>query len=114
MSVSFIGFDEKTLTFSTAADINPGTLVKLSGNGTVAACAADDAVFGVVISCRNCLACVQIGGYVVLPYTGTAPTVGLNTLCAGSATALEVDSTNGKEKFVLDVDTTAATCGVLL
>ena len=114
MSVSFIGFDEKTLTFSTASDLTPGTLVKLSGNGTVAACAADDAVFGVVISCRSRLACVQLGGYVVLPYTGTAPTVGLNTLCAGSATALEVDATNGKEKYVLNVDAAAATCGVLL
>ncbi len=114
MSVSFLGFDEKTLTFSTAADLTPGTLVKLSSSKTVAACAADDAVFGVVISCRNCLACVQIGGYVVLPYTGTAPTVGLNALCAGSSTALEVDTTNGREKYVLDIDTTAGTCGILL
>ena len=114
MSVSFIGFDEKTLTFSTAADLAPGTLVKLSGNGKVAACAADDAVFGVVISCRNRLACVQLGGYVLLPYTGTAPTVGLNKLCAGSATALEVDTTNGKEKYVLNVDAVSALCGVLL
>lgn len=114
MAVSFKGIGERVLSFKTASAINAGSLVKMSANGTVAACAENDKFIGVVLSCRNNIAAVQIGGYVKVGYSGTAPTVGYNQLCAKSGTAVEVDAANGRALLVLDVDTTASTAGILL
>lgn len=114
MSISFNGFNEQVLTFKTETELAAGTLVKMSGNGTVAACANGDKIIGVVLSCRDNLACVQVGGYINLPYSGTAPTTGYCGICAASATKIKTDSSAGKLLAVFDTDTTAATAGILL
>ena len=50
MNVSFAGFGENIATFETAAAIPAGTPVKMSANGTVAACAAGDAFIGIAVT----------------------------------------------------------------
>ena len=51
-------------------------------------------------------------GFAVLPYSGTAPTVGFATLAADS-NADATASASGREVLVTEVDATAKTVGVL-
>lgn len=114
MSISFKGFNEQVLTFKTEAELAAGTLVKMSGNGTVAPCESGDKIIGVVISCRDNTAGVQVGGYITLPYSGAEPSPGYCSICAASETEITQDSSNGKLLAVLETDTAAATAGILL
>ncbi len=114
MSVSFKGINEQVITFKAEEELAEGTLVTLSANGTVSPCAANDKIVGVVISCRDNLAAVQISGYVTLPYSGSAPALGLTAICAASDTKIKADATNGKIVTVLETDTAALTAGILL
>ncbi len=113
MSISFKGFNEQVLTFKTEAELAAGTLVTMSDNGTVAACANGDKIIGVVLCCRDNLASVQVGGYINVPYSGTAPKVGYCGISAASATEIKSD-TSGRELAVFDTDTAASTAGILL
>ncbi len=114
MSISFTGINEQVITFKTETVLEAGTLVKISSNGTVSACAANDKIAGVVLFCRDRLAAVQISGFAPLPYTGTAPALGYSKICAASATAIKADSTNGRELMVLEADTAEAVAGIML
>lgn len=114
MSISFTGINEQVITFKTETELEAGTLVKISANGTVSACAANDKIAGVVLFCRDKLAAVQVSGFAALPYTGTAPTLGYAKLCAASATQIKADSTNGRELMVLEADTNEKIAGFML
>lgn len=114
MKVSFNGFNETVATFETATEIAQGKLVKMSANGKVAVCVADDAFIGVVIKGESDAASVQLGGYARLTYSGTsAPSVGYNKFSSDANGNLTVD-TDGKEYLVIDVDTVAKTAGIML
>ncbi len=113
MSVSFEGFDEKVLTFNTSEDLESGTLVKLSGNGTVTACGEDDGFIGVVIDKRKNICSVQVGGFVTLPYEGAAPGLNYQTLCAASEGAVTAGE-SGRQYLVTAVDSEAGTVGIIL
>lgn len=53
---------------------NPaGTPVKMSANGTVAACAAGDAFIGIAVSQRGDFVGVQLKGYRNAAVTGSVP-----------------------------------------
>ena len=114
MSVSFKGINEHVVTFRTEEDLAAGTLVTVSDNGTVSPCAANGKIVGVVISCRENLAAVQISGYITLPYSGSAPALGVTAIAAASDTKIKADSTNGKLVTVVETDTAALTAGILL
>lgn len=114
MSISFKGFNEQVLTFNTSAELDAGTLVKMNGSGTVAPCASGDKIMGVVLACRNNIASVQVGGYISLPYSGTAPTPGYCGICAADSTKIKTDNSAGKLLAVLETDTTASVAGILL
>ena len=73
MNVSFAGFGENIATFETAAAIPAGTPVKMSANGTVAACAAGDAFIGIAVSQRGDFVGVQLKGYRNAAVTGSIP-----------------------------------------
>ncbi len=113
MSVAFGGFNENTATFKTASEIEVGTPVAMSGNGTVKACASGSAFCGIATSSDNSYVSVQLSGTVTLPYTGTAPAVGYSELSSGG-TGVKADSTNGREYLVLSVDTAQKTVTFLL
>ena len=86
-----------------------GKVVKVSANGTVSKCAANDGFCGVVAAMgRDGKACsVQLGGLVRVPYSGeTAPAVGWNLLAA--------DGNGGVSYLAVEVDTTGKTMTIML
>lgn len=113
MKISLNGLKEHVATFEATSQLKAGALVKISANGTVDTCGDTEKFAGVVLSCRGGFAAVQLGGYVVLPYTGTtAPVVGFQSLCGDGKGGVKAGS--GRELLVTDVDTTAKTVGFLL
>ena len=94
MKVSFDGFGENVLTFETQGTITAPAPVMLTANGKVGA--ASGAFCGICTAVRNGYAAVQVKGYVRVPYSGTAPTVGFVKLKASDGKAV-VDASNGRE-----------------
>ena len=109
MSFSFDGIGQWAATFA-CGEVQEGTMVKVSDNAKVAACAAGDAFCGQVISvAKDGMACaVALGGMVTASYTGTAPKVGFATLSADGSGGVKAD-TAGRSHLVTAVDTTAKT-----
>ena len=113
MSVSFGGIGELAATFLTHGTVNAGDAGKMYSDGTVAACEADDEFCGVAINVSDDgHATVQLGGYIVMPYTGTAPSLGYEKLLAASG-GVAADE-DGREYLVAEVNETAATVGFFM
>lgn len=111
MSVSFEGVGQVCATFL-GGKLTEGHVVKMSGNGTVGACAADDEFCGVAICCKDDACTVQVGGFVSVGYSGTAPAAGWNALTADGRGGVK---SGGSSKYLaVDVDTTAKTVTVML
>lgn len=114
MEYSFSGFGENAATFSAGTDVVAGAPVKMTANATVGTCADGDDFCGVALNVRCGYAAVQLSGYVSLPYSGTAPSVGWQNLKAAAGGKIQTASTGGRSLLVVDVDTAAGTCGVIL
>ena len=67
MKVCFHGFQENVASFEVSGTVSKGDPVKVSANGTVAACAAGDKFCGIALSVRDGIAAVQLAGYVRVP-----------------------------------------------
>ena len=113
MKVSFGGYGESIATFEAADGVQAGAPVKITANGTVGPCAEGDRFCGVAVSVRDGIAAVQLSGYVVLPYSGAGLAVGYQKAVAGADGKIKADAAGG-EILVVDMDTTAAVCGVIL
>ena len=113
MSVSFEGVGQVCATFL-GGKLTEGHVVKMTGNGTVGACAADDAFCGAAVCCKDDACTVQVGGFVTVGYTGTAPGVGWKALAADGKGGVKTAGTDGVNCLVTDVDTTAKTVTILL
>ncbi|MBW7572720.1 hypothetical protein [Caproiciproducens faecalis] len=113
MNISLNGYGEQMATFEAEAGVTPGMPVKMTGNGKVGAGTALDAFCGVAVSVRGGFAAVQLSGYVTVPYSGTAPTVGYQKLNCAADGKVQTEST-GRSLLVTDVDTAAQTCGIIL
>ena len=85
MKLSYEGIGQWAATFA-ASDVAEGELVKISANGTVAACTKGDPFCGMVLSVsRGGDACaVALGGLVTAGYTETAPAASRWTRVAGA------------------------------
>ena len=103
------GYNSRYITMQADSKMEPGDLVVMSGNNTVKKAAAGKFV-GVAHAVRGEYVLVQTGGFAVLPYSGTAPTVGFATLAADS-NADATASASGREVLVTEVDATAKTVG---
>ena len=114
MKISMNGFGENMATFACGGTTVYGSLVKMSDNGTVSPCVSGDVFCGVANSTRNGFAAVQLNGYREIPYTGTAPKVGYQTLAASGAQSVSTVSTGGRSYLVVDVDPNAKTIGMML
>ena len=112
MKVSFEGIGETVVTLHSAGN-TAGMCVKLSTNKTAAACAAGERIAGLSLADKGGFACVQLGGAVTVPYTGTAPAVGFAALVADGNGGVKT-AENGGEYLVLDVDSTAKTVTFIL
>ena len=115
MKVSFGGIGESVATFynSESAGASAGNLVKVSGNGEVAACANGNAICGLCISADDNFAAVQISGFVKATYSGTAPVLGHVKLSAAGGNVVKADS-SGREYLVIELDAAAKTVGFIL
>ena len=113
MSISFKGFNEQVLTFRTEAELTPGTPVKMSESATVAPCADGDKFIGITVSCRDGIAAVQVSGHVTLPYSGTAPELGITAVSAAGESDIKAD-TDGRAVTVVELDEENSTAGILL
>lgn len=119
MSVSFEGVGQVCATFL-GGGLTEGHVVKLTGSGTVGACAAGDSFIGAALCCKDDACTVQVGGFVTVSYSGTAPAAGWCALTAdgngGVKTAAAGDgkTESGRLLPVVSVDTTAKTVTILL
>ena len=104
MNVSFEGIGHLIATFA-AENGQEGQVCKLSDNGTVAACQAEEVFCGVMQSIRGDYAGVQLHGFAKVSYSGSAPAVGYNKLVADGNGGVKTG--NGKEYLVVSVDTEA-------
>ncbi len=106
------GIDEKLMTFQKSGTITEGThegkSCYLAGNMQVAVGVADQPFFGIIKKISGDDITVQFDGVFKAPYSGTAPTVGIQKLECGANGTVAVDATNGHECEVLKVDTTNA------
>ena len=116
MSVSFEGIGERAVTFETVNDVNAGAPVKMSANGKVALCGTGERMCGIALYvAEDGCASVQLGGYVNVSYTGTAPAVGYARMIADGNGGVKVDSeATGGEYLVTDVDENAKTVGFFM
>lgn len=103
MKVCFEDIGHMSATFAVASG-EAGVPVRLSGNAAVAPCADGEVFCGVLESCRGGFGGVQLHGFVTLPYTGTAPTLGYNTLVGNGSGGVKV-ATGGRSLLVVSVDT---------
>ena len=102
MKVCFEDIGHMSATFA-AQSGEGGQPVKVSGNGVVSACADGEVFCGVMESLRGGYAGVQLHGFVTLPYSGTAPTLGFNTLVANGNGGVKAAS-GGRAHLVVSVD----------
>ena len=114
MSISLHELDARCVTLAAAASLEVGDLCKLSTNRTAAKTASGEVPFGPVVGLRGGAAVVQMGGYVTLPYSGTAPAVGYGLLAADGNGGMKTVESGGKHYFICEVDTTAKTVGLFL
>ena len=105
MKVCFEDIGHMSATFA-AQSGEGGEPVRMSSNGTVIACADGEVFCGVMESLRGGYAGVQLHGFVTLPYSGTAPSLGYNELMANGAGGVKVAS-GGRKVLVVSVDSTA-------
>lgn len=68
---SFEDIGAVAATFAAGDGVKGGRVVKVSDNGTVAACADGEAFCGVAMEPRKGGAAVQVKGFMTVPYTGS-------------------------------------------
>ncbi len=107
------GFDTKEVTLYTDSNITPGMTVALAADSTGIVPASGEKFCGVCTDARGRYITVALKGYAEAAYTGTAPTVGYNTL-AGDGKGNAVLNENGRELLVASVDTSGKRIAVIL
>ena len=111
MNVNFNGYGENVATFSAESALTEaGVPVKMSGDGTVTKCVADDDFIGICVSVRDGYAAVQLSGYARFA-TNSKITVGFQQLAAAANGKIAIKSGGRK---LLVVDSTATEAGVIL
>ena len=111
MNVNFNGYNQNVLTFIADSGITePGVPVKMSDDGTVTVCGANEVFCGVCVGLRGGYAAVQLSGYARFA-TNSKITVGFQQLAAAANGKIAVKSGGRK---LLVVDSTATEAGVIL
>ena len=100
-------------TFAAKDGVKPGQVVKITANGEVGACSANDAFAGLALSTRESFAGVQVKGFLTVPTTGTV-NLGRVSLAADGSGGVQAASTGGVPALVVSVDTAAGTAVICL
>ena len=80
--ISFEGIGGDIATFHAETGVQPGQVVKLTADSTVAPCAAGERFCGVAVNARDGLSAVQFGGFVRLACADESVTPGFVKLTA--------------------------------
>ena len=110
MNVSFEEIGRLAVTFGHEG-CQAGQVCKVSGNGTVAPCAAGDKLCGIVEGVRGDYAAVQVAGFAEVPYSGSVA-LGHVSLCADGSGGVKAGA--GREYLVVSVDENAQTAIIML
>ncbi|MFI3140763.1 MAG: hypothetical protein R3Y27_00470 [Clostridia bacterium] len=115
MDISLQGFGQKTATFSTTtADLVVGEPVIMASNNTVKRATLGKLLVGVVTSICGDYVSVALKGAVTVPYSDSAPTLGVCSLSCDGDGGVEVDLEPLIYYRVLEVDSTNNTVTFLL
>ena len=90
-----------------------GQVCKVTANGTVEPCEAEESFCGVLEGIRGGFAGVQLHGFAMLSYTGTAPSLGYCNLVADGSGGIKTGEA-GKSYLVVNVDEDAMTATIEL
>lgn len=112
-SISMQGIGAAHLTAKKGTAATAGYPCHFTANDTVANSASAGAFSGVVEGVRGSLVTVQFRGFVTLPYSGTAPSVGYGILVANGSGGVK-SAQSGDSYLIVNVDTTAGTVCLLL
>lgn len=115
MKLSYEGIGQMCATFACEATMTEGAPVKLTESGKAEVCAAGENLCGVCAAVgHGGDACsVQVGGFVKLSYSGSAPTVGFGKLTADGACGVKTAS-SGREYLIAQVDPAEKTVTIML
>ncbi len=113
MNVAFDGIHETVVTMAAESTAEAGQVVKISANGTVAACGAGDPFFGLALSLRDGAAAVQIGGFMTVSCASGCPALGPVTLAADGNGGVKT-AASGTLAQVVAVDTADLTAVIYL
>ncbi len=102
MSISYEGIGYLAVNMPELDSVE-GHVCAINTEGAAVPCNSGDLFFGVVEAVRNYMACVQVEGFVKLPYSGSEPTAGLIKLAADGNGGVAVNS-NGRMHLVVSVD----------
>lgn len=111
--VSFDDIGAVVATFAAKDDVKPGQVVKITANGEVGACSANDAFAGLALSTRGGFAGVQVRGFFTVSTTGTV-SLGRVSLAADGSGGVQAASTGGAPALVVSVDSAAKTAVICL
>ena len=112
MNVDFKGFGENVATFAADSGLTaPGVAVKVTEDGKVAKCSANDKFCGICIAVRDGYATVQLRGYAEFK-AGSKIAPGYQKLAANSSGGVAINDSAGRELLV--VCSTVSMTGVLL
>ena len=117
MSVSFDGIDEMVVTFLSSGSAAPkaGQPVKISGEREVADCGDGERFIGIAISEEDGCTAVCTRGYLCLPFSGAAPTLGYGRLLADGNGGVKAGSgSEGGEYAIVSVDSVNNKVGFFL
>ena len=106
MSVSFHGIGQICATFLGTG--TEGQVVKMSDRDTVAPCSDGNSFCGVAVCVKDDACCVQVAGFVTVPYSSTVPSVGYAKLSANGAGGVKT-AAEGRSFLVVDVDESGKT-----
>lgn len=112
MNISYEGIGFLMVTFPDDGSVE-GQVCKLTSEGQVDGCIANDRFCGVVHSVEKHMAAVQVEGFVKVRYTGTAPVLGYAKLTADGFGGV-CTSTDGQDYLVVQVDTDKRTAMIKL
>ncbi len=113
MKISLNGFGENAATFKFTGVVSQGQPVTMADNFTVRLCENGDSIIGTVLNAKGEYASIQLAGYTQFGYSGTAPEVGMCTLC-GDGNGNVCVSDTGRQFIVTDVDTDNCKVGIIL
>lgn len=113
MEISFEGIGQVAATFMAADGVLPGMAVALTADSTVGAGKGGDGLCGVVLTAKNGMASVQVGGMVQVGYSGSAPAIGLNTIAVDGTGKIKT-ADDGMNCMIVSVNTADSTAVIKL